>query len=87
MQQQMLEQDEETVELRETFTTLQQEVELKTKKLKKVKPLVLEIMTYLIVSFPMIPSQITIAFGPGPDKSLFISKPSGHIHTRWGLLA
>lgn len=47
MQQQMLEQDEETVELRETFTTLQQEVELKTKKLKKVKPLVLEIMTYI----------------------------------------
>lgn len=37
MQQQMLVQDEETVELRETFTSLQQEVEAKTKKLKKVK--------------------------------------------------
>ncbi|XP_031436894.1 kinesin family member 3Cb isoform X2 [Clupea harengus] len=36
MQQQMFEQDEETVELRETFDTLQQEVELKTKKLKKL---------------------------------------------------
>lgn len=36
MQQQMLLQDEETVELRETFSSLQQEVELKTKKLKKV---------------------------------------------------
>ncbi|KAG5265780.1 hypothetical protein AALO_G00246300 [Alosa alosa] len=36
MQQQMFEQDEETVELMETFTTLQQEVELKTKKLKKL---------------------------------------------------
>ncbi|XP_044025538.1 kinesin-like protein KIF3C isoform X1 [Siniperca chuatsi] len=35
MQQQMLIQDEETVELRETFTSLQQEVEAKTKKLKK----------------------------------------------------
>lgn len=32
----MLAQDEETVELRETFTSLQQEVEAKTKKLKKV---------------------------------------------------
>lgn len=37
MQQQMLAQDEETLELRETFTSLQQEVEAKTKKLKKVK--------------------------------------------------
>ncbi|XP_044025539.1 kinesin-like protein KIF3C isoform X2 [Siniperca chuatsi] len=36
MQQQMLIQDEETVELRETFTSLQQEVEAKTKKLKKL---------------------------------------------------
>ncbi|XP_023682376.1 kinesin-like protein KIF3C [Paramormyrops kingsleyae] len=36
MQQQMLLQDEETVELRETFSSLQQEVELKTKKLKKL---------------------------------------------------
>ncbi|XP_038563224.1 kinesin-like protein KIF3C isoform X1 [Micropterus salmoides] len=35
MQQKMLVQDEETVELRETFTSLQQEVEAKTKKLKK----------------------------------------------------
>lgn len=32
----MFEQDEETVELKETFSSLQQEVELKTKKLKKV---------------------------------------------------
>ncbi|KAI5617039.1 kinesin-like protein KIF3C [Silurus asotus] len=36
MQQQMLLQDEETLELRETFTSLQQEVEAKTKKLKKL---------------------------------------------------
>ncbi len=36
MQQLMFEQDEETIELKETFTTLQQEVEFKTKKLKKV---------------------------------------------------
>lgn len=33
----MLVQDEETIELRETFSTLQQEVEAKTKKLKKVR--------------------------------------------------
>ncbi|XP_013886997.1 kinesin-like protein KIF3C [Austrofundulus limnaeus] len=36
MQQQMLNQDEETLELRETFSSLQQEVEAKTKKLKKL---------------------------------------------------
>ncbi|TDH00660.1 hypothetical protein EPR50_G00190560 [Perca flavescens] len=36
IQQQMLVQDDETVELRETFTSLQQEVEAKTKKLKKL---------------------------------------------------
>ncbi|KAF7662608.1 hypothetical protein LDENG_00229080 [Lucifuga dentata] len=36
IQQQMLNQDEETLELRETFTSLQQEVEAKTKKLKKL---------------------------------------------------
>nr|XP_033505225.1 kinesin-like protein KIF3C isoform X1 [Epinephelus lanceolatus] len=35
IQQQMLVRDEETVELRETFSSLQQEVEAKTKKLKK----------------------------------------------------
>ncbi|XP_019122068.1 kinesin-like protein KIF3C isoform X1 [Larimichthys crocea] len=35
IQQQMLVQDDETLELRETFTSLQQEVEAKTKKLKK----------------------------------------------------
>ncbi|XP_037541862.1 kinesin-like protein KIF3C [Nematolebias whitei] len=36
IQQQMFSQDEETLELRETFTSLQQEVEAKTKKLKKL---------------------------------------------------
>ncbi|KAK9531294.1 hypothetical protein VZT92_010727 [Zoarces viviparus] len=36
IQQQMLVRDDETVELRETFTSLQQEVEAKTKKLKKL---------------------------------------------------
>uniref|UniRef100_A0A671PJC6 Kinesin-like protein n=1 Tax=Sinocyclocheilus anshuiensis TaxID=1608454 RepID=A0A671PJC6_9TELE len=36
IQQQMLAQDEETLELRETFSSLQQEVEAKTKKLKKL---------------------------------------------------
>ncbi|KAM4625001.1 kinesin family member 3Cb [Polymixia lowei] len=36
IQQQMLLQDEETLEMRETFTSLQQEVELKTKKLKRL---------------------------------------------------
>ncbi|XP_069017614.1 kinesin-like protein KIF3C [Embiotoca jacksoni] len=36
MQQQMMSQDEETLELRDTFTSLQQEVEAKTKKLKKL---------------------------------------------------
>ncbi|XP_061125927.1 kinesin-like protein KIF3C [Syngnathus typhle] len=36
MQQQMMVQDDETLELRDTFTSLQQEVEAKTKKLKKL---------------------------------------------------
>ncbi|CAM5140815.1 unnamed protein product [Natator depressus] len=36
MQQEMLLRDEGTMELRETFTSLQQEVEIKTKKLKKL---------------------------------------------------
>ncbi|XP_062863309.1 kinesin family member 3Cb [Trichomycterus rosablanca] len=36
MQQMMFEQDEETIELKETYSSLQQEVELKTKKLKKL---------------------------------------------------
>ncbi|XP_065144587.1 kinesin family member 3Cb [Paramisgurnus dabryanus] len=35
MQQLMFEQDEETIELKETFSTLQQEVDFKTKKLRK----------------------------------------------------
>ncbi|KAG8013184.1 Kinesin-like protein KIF3C, partial [Nibea albiflora] len=35
IQQQMMLQDEETVEMRETFSSLQHEVELKTKKLKR----------------------------------------------------
>uniref|UniRef100_A0A8C1EQG3 Kinesin-like protein n=1 Tax=Cyprinus carpio carpio TaxID=630221 RepID=A0A8C1EQG3_CYPCA len=39
IQQQVLAQDEETLELRETFSSLQQEVEAKTKKLKKYKKL------------------------------------------------
>ncbi len=37
IQQQMMLQDEETLEMKETFSSLQQEVELKTKKLKRVR--------------------------------------------------
>lgn len=37
IQQQMESQDEETLELKETYSSLQQEVDIKTKKLKKVK--------------------------------------------------
>lgn len=36
MQQQMESRDEETLELKETYTSLQQEVDIKTKKLKKL---------------------------------------------------
>lgn len=36
MQQQMDSRDEETLELKETYSSLQQEVDIKTKKLKKV---------------------------------------------------
>ena len=41
MQQKLEEKDENTVEIKETFTSLQQEVEIKTKKLKKVSSLIL----------------------------------------------
>lgn len=36
MQQQVENRDEEYLELKETYTSLQQEVDIKTKKLKKV---------------------------------------------------
>ena len=36
MQQKLEEKDDNTIEIKETYTSLQQEVELKTKKLKKV---------------------------------------------------
>ncbi|XP_034432696.1 kinesin family member 3Cb [Hippoglossus hippoglossus] len=36
IQQQMMLQDEETVEMKETFSSMQQEVELKTKKLRRI---------------------------------------------------
>lgn len=36
MQQQVENRDEETLELKETYSSLQQEVDIKTKKLKKV---------------------------------------------------
>lgn len=37
IQQQMESRDEETLELKETYSSLQQEVDIKTKKLKKVE--------------------------------------------------
>lgn len=37
MQQEMDCRDEETLELKETYSSLQQEVDIKTKKLKKVR--------------------------------------------------
>lgn len=37
IQQQMENRDEETLELKETYSSLQQEVDIKTKKLKKVR--------------------------------------------------
>jgi len=37
MQQKLEKKDENTLEIKETFTSLQQEVDTKTKKLKKVK--------------------------------------------------
>lgn len=40
MQQEMDNRDEETLELKETYSSLQQEVDIKTKKLKKVRHVV-----------------------------------------------
>ena len=42
MQQQVENRDEETLELKETYSSLQQEVDIKTKKLKKVAALTTE---------------------------------------------
>lgn len=53
MQQQVLLQDEETVELRETYTSLQQEVEMKTKKLKKVRKKVRTNLILYLLRFPL----------------------------------
>ena len=47
MQQKLEEKDENTVEIKETFTSLQQEVDTKTKKLKKVKKKVNRIQCHL----------------------------------------
>lgn len=46
MQQLMFDQDEETIELKETFSTLQQEVEFKTKKLRKVRKVTTHLHTH-----------------------------------------
>lgn len=47
MQQKLEEKDENTVEIKETFSSLQQEVDSKTKKLKKVKTTVNRIQSRL----------------------------------------
>lgn len=46
MQQQVESRDEETLELKETYSSLQQEVDIKTKKLKKVETVVLKTGRY-----------------------------------------
>ena len=50
MQQKLEEKDENTVEIKETFSSLQQEVDSKTKKLKKVGvfPIILKTVKTLI---------------------------------------
>lgn len=45
MQQQMECRDEETLELKETYSSLQQEVDIKTKKLKKVEAATLSLLS------------------------------------------
>lgn len=47
MQQQMESRDEETLELKETYSSLQQEVDIKTKKLKKVSTPTLITYTFI----------------------------------------
>lgn len=71
MQQQMLVQDEETVELRETFTSLQQEVEAKTKKLKKVKyPQTLMLFVHINVCKCFIFTHTLLFFAPNIENIL-----------------
>lgn len=50
IQQQMMLQEEETLEMRETFSSLQQEVELKTKKLRRVRWLTAGMSHYAIIT-------------------------------------
>lgn len=63
MQQQVLLQDEETVELRETYTSLQQEVEMKTKKLKKVRKKVRTNLILYLLRFPLKKWNTIVSFG------------------------
>lgn len=57
MQQQMDSRDEETLELKETYSSLQQEVDIKTKKLKKVAALIMTGVVNDCPSYP--PSTVT----------------------------
>ena len=57
MQQKLEEKDESTVEIKETFTSLQQEVDSKTKKLKKVR---LFVLTNLCLNFCLINIMLII---------------------------
>ena len=69
MQQQVENRDEETLELKETYSSLQQEVDIKTKKLKKVahllplepKPLLVSIDSFNQCFF-IVQSPIIVAF-------------------------
>lgn len=66
IQQQVLAQDEETLELRETFTSLQQEVEAKTKKLKKVKTHTHTILLPFFIFTPYAVARDPLTSEPGP---------------------
>ena len=52
MQQKLEEKDENTLEIKETFTSLQQEVDSKTKKLKKVKKKRVNKIQSLLLDWP-----------------------------------
>lgn len=82
MQQQMESRDEETLELKETYSSLQQEVDIKTKKLKKVATL-----TGLVNGCPSCPpstpAQDTAFMHAFPVLAIVINKYSVYIKIQY----
>lgn len=91
MQQKLEEKDENTSEIKETFSSLQQEVDVKTKKLKKasfvlsIKQTVVVVFVYerhiswfLFSWFPCLAERIVGTSLPPRDKTLVLESSVSH---------